>query len=109
MNIPTIAKIQTYTAAHFGISVEDLRSYRRMHGIARARHIAMFLSRELTQRSYPDLGRRFNRDHSTVITAVYGIRLMISENDQLALRVQIIAHSIAWADQFLAPYREWAL
>ncbi len=67
---PTIASIQDAICKHFGISREDLLSRSRAQRLAWPRHVAMYLTRELTDHSLPVIGRHFGgRDHSTVLNA----------------------------------------
>jgi chromosomal replication initiator protein len=67
----TIEMVQNEVARQFGLHVNDLRGNRRTQDVAYARHIAMYLSRELTEASLPQIGTRFGgRHHSTVIHAV---------------------------------------
>ncbi|MEM8916684.1 MAG: helix-turn-helix domain-containing protein, partial [Pseudomonadota bacterium] len=67
----TIDEIQRAVAEHFRIRVADMHSHRRMRSITRPRQIAMYLCKELTERSLPEIGRKFGgRDHTTVIHAV---------------------------------------
>jgi chromosomal replication initiator protein len=67
----TVEEIQRQVASHFQIRMGDMHSARRSRSIARPRQIAMYLSKQLTQHSLPDIGRRFGgRDHTTVIHAV---------------------------------------
>jgi chromosomal replication initiator protein len=67
----TIEEIQRMVCAHFKLDKSDMVSKRRLRRVARPRQIAMYLAKELTPRSYPEIGRRFGgRDHSTVIHAV---------------------------------------
>jgi chromosomal replication initiator protein len=67
----TIEEIQRQVASHYQIRVGDMHSARRSRSIARPRQIAMFLAKQLTQHSLPDIGRRFGgRDHTTVLHAV---------------------------------------
>ncbi len=67
----TVEEIQRKVAEFFGLKVADLHSPRRARNIARPRQIAMYLAKQLTTRSLPDIGRRFgNRDHTTVMHAV---------------------------------------
>jgi chromosomal replication initiator protein len=66
----TVEAIQKAVAGYFSVRITDLKGARRHKGIARPRMIAMFLSRELTGSSYPEIGLRFGgKDHSTVINA----------------------------------------
>ena len=90
----TVALIQQTVASFYEISEAEMRSARRSRRVARPRQIAMYLARELTSQSLPDIGRRFNRDHTTVIHALKTIdRLchfngdMAEEIDHLRLRL----------------------
>jgi chromosomal replication initiator protein len=62
--------IQREVARFFKIAVEELRQDRRTKHLAHARQVAMYLCRKLTKNSFPEIGARFNKDHSTVIAAV---------------------------------------
>ncbi len=67
----TIDQIQKAVADHFELKPLDMLSARRARAVARPRQIAMYLSKRLTTRSLPEIGRKFGgRDHSTVIHAV---------------------------------------
>lgn len=67
----TIDEIQKKVAEHFNIRVADMHSARRARAVARPRQIAMYLAKQLTPRSLPEIGRKFGgRDHTTVIHAV---------------------------------------
>ncbi|MEQ8588052.1 MAG: chromosomal replication initiator protein DnaA [Thalassobaculaceae bacterium] len=67
----TIEEIQRQVASHYNIRISDMYSARRARAVARPRQIAMYLSKQLTQRSLPEIGRKFGgRDHTTVMHAV---------------------------------------
>ena len=67
----TIKEIQTEVAKYFQIRVNDLCSSRRERAISRPRQVAMYLAKQLTHHSMPDIGRRFGgRDHATVVYSV---------------------------------------
>ncbi len=67
----TIEDIQRRVAEHFNIKLADMQSPRRARQVARPRQVAMFLSKQLTTRSLPEIGRKFGgRDHTTVMHAV---------------------------------------
>ena len=67
----TIEEIQKKVSEHFNIRVSDMYSARRARSVARPRQIAMYLSKQLTSRSLPEIGRKFGgRDHTTVMHAV---------------------------------------
>jgi len=70
---PSVAAIQDAVCSVLGISRAELLSAKRTPGVARARHLAMFLSRELTPLSLSQIAREFDRDHSTVIHAIRSI------------------------------------
>jgi chromosomal replication initiator protein len=66
----TIEEIQRKVAEHYNIRLTDMSSARRARAVARPRQVAMYLAKQLTQRSLPEIGRRFgNRDHTTVMHA----------------------------------------
>ncbi|WP_376097742.1 chromosomal replication initiator protein DnaA [Roseomonas sp. CCTCC AB2023176] len=67
----TIEEIQKKVAEHYNIRLTDMSSARRARNVARPRQVAMYLAKQLTSRSLPEIGRRFgNRDHTTVMHAV---------------------------------------
>ena len=67
----TVDRIQRAVCEEFGVTLTDMVSKRRARQIARPRQVAMYLSKKLTKRSLPDIGRRFGgRDHTTVMHAV---------------------------------------
>lgn len=66
----TIENIQKETAAYFALKAEDLKAKKRTQNVAFPRHVAMYLSRELTDASFPKIGDEFGgRDHTTVMHA----------------------------------------
>ena len=67
----TIEEIQKQVASHFNIRISDMHSARRARSVARPRQVAMYLAKQLTSRSLPEIGRKFGgRDHTTVMHAV---------------------------------------
>ncbi|MBR2712973.1 MAG: chromosomal replication initiator protein DnaA [Bacilli bacterium] len=80
-----IIKIQRVVAEYYNITVEDLKSKKRVSTIAFPRHIAIYLSRQLTDESFPRIGMEFGgRDHSTVMSSVDKITNEVKTNKQLA-------------------------
>jgi chromosomal replication initiation ATPase DnaA len=81
----TISDIKEAVAKVFHVTVADLDSHVRTKQLIIARHIAMWLCRNNTSASYPEIGRAFgNRDHTTVISAVQKIDKDLSQGmDQL--------------------------
>ena len=76
----TIEMIQAEVARQFGLHVNDLRGNRRTQDVAYARHIAMYLSRDLTEASLPQIGERFGgRHHTTVIHGVDKIERQLKD------------------------------
>jgi len=75
--------IQNLVAAHFNLNIQELLSPRRSRSLARPRQIAMYLAKQHTTNSLPEIGRKFsNRDHTTVIHAVKKIdELLKKDND----------------------------
>ncbi|MGQ0505748.1 MAG: helix-turn-helix domain-containing protein, partial [Myxococcaceae bacterium] len=75
--------IQREVARFYKVAVEDLRQDRRHKQLAHARAVSMYLARRLTKSSYPEIAARFNKDHSTVISAVRKIEKMRELNGVL--------------------------
>ncbi|MHC8507937.1 MAG: chromosomal replication initiator protein DnaA [Rhodospirillales bacterium] len=79
----TIEEIQKRVAQHFNIRMSDMESARRARSVARPRQVAMYLSKQLTARSLPEIGRKFGgRDHTTVMHAVRRVE-ELREHDQV--------------------------
>ncbi len=79
-----IENIQKTVAEYYKIKVSDLKSKRRTRSITRPRQIAMVLARELTNQSYPEIGKAFgDRDHTTVINACKKVEALKSSNDEI--------------------------
>jgi len=76
--------IQNLVASHFNLNINDLLSPRRPRSLARPRQIAMYLAKQYTTNSLPDIGRKFsNRDHTTVIHAVKKINELIKKDNEI--------------------------
>jgi chromosomal replication initiator protein len=63
----TIATIQARVASHFGFTMAELRGRRRYRRVSRARAIALYLAREITGASYPEIAQRFGGMHHTSV------------------------------------------
>ena len=84
IRVITVDKIQNTVSNYFNIPLSDMLSQRRSRPLARPRQIAMFLSKKMTSRSLPEIGRRFaNRDHTTVIHAVKTITRLSEQDDEM--------------------------
>jgi chromosomal replication initiator protein len=91
----TIETIQKTVATHFSVRIADLKGPRRHKGIARPRMIAMYLSRELTSASFPEIGMRFGgKDHSTVINACKRIGALQAQEPELAANVKSLRRQL---------------
>ena len=81
----TVELIQKATADHFGLKVADLKSDKRLKNLVQARQIAIWICRDMTKASYPDIGMRFGgKDHSTVIYAAKKIDTALKNDTKLA-------------------------
>ncbi len=90
-----IEDIQKVVAKHFNVSKNDMLSNRRTRIIVRPRQIAMYLSKMLTPRSLPEIGRRFGgRDHTTVLHAVRKIEQMAGDDLKLAREIELLKRLI---------------
>jgi len=79
-----VESIQNLVASHFNLNIEELLSARRSRSLARPRQIAMYLAKQHTTNSLPDIGRKFsNRDHTTVIHAVKKIDELIKKDNDI--------------------------
>lgn len=77
---PSIKSIQMAVCTAADVSLDDMLSPRRLKHIVRARHVAMMLCKRLTQRSFPEIGRRFGgRDHTTVLHGVLKMEPVLAE------------------------------
>jgi chromosomal replication initiator protein len=87
----TIDEIQRRVAEHFNIRLGEMTSERRARAVARPRQIAMYLAKQLTQRSLPEIGRKFGgRDHTTVIHAVRKIEELKHSDPALCEDVELL-------------------
>ena len=79
-NIPNdamVEKILMHVSRKYGVSVEDIKSKKKTDSIANARHVAIFIVRNITDLSLKDIGKFFGRDHSTIISSINKIELNI--------------------------------
>jgi chromosomal replication initiator protein len=91
----TIDEIQRKVAEHYNIRLTDMHSARRARNVARPRQVAMYLSKQLTARSLPEIGRKFGgRDHTTVMHAVRKIEELMEADAQIAQDVEIVRRAL---------------
>lgn len=87
----TIDSIQRRVAEHYNMRVSDMSSARRARAVARPRQVAMYLAKQLTSRSLPEIGKRFgNRDHTTVMHAVSRVSELIETDAGFAEDVELL-------------------
>lgn len=91
----TVDTIQKVVAEHYALKQADLLSERRARAIARPRQVAMWLAKQITTRSLPDIGRRFGgRDHTTVLHAVRRIEALKVDDPVLARDVDMLLRKL---------------
>jgi len=87
----TIEEIQRKVAEHYNIRLADMIGPKRLRTVARPRQVAMYLAKQLTPRSLPEIGRRFGgRDHTTIMHGVRKIEELMSTDSQLADDLQML-------------------
>jgi len=87
----SIEEIQKRVAEYFNIRVADMHSARRARQVARPRQVAMYLSKQLTTRSLPEIGRKFGgRDHTTVMHAVKKIEELRASDTSFAEDIELL-------------------
>ena len=87
----TIEEIQRRVAEHWNIRLTDMSSARRARNVARPRQVAMYLAKQLTSRSLPEIGRKFgNRDHTTVMHAVQRVGELMERDASFAEDVELL-------------------
>lgn len=90
-----IDKILLEVSREFEVSIDDICSSKRIEKITNARQIAMYIMREITPMSLPEIGKQFsNRDHSTVHHAIERVEQKISTNSALKLRIDDLIKNI---------------
>ena len=91
----TIDEIQRRVCEHFRIRQSEMGSARRAREVARPRQIAMYIAKQLTQRSLPEIGRRFGgRDHTTVIHAVRKIEELRAADAEIDADVRLLMRQL---------------
>jgi chromosomal replication initiator protein len=91
----TVDMIQKIVAEHYGLKQADLISERRARAVARPRQVAMWLAKQITTRSLPDIGRRFGgRDHTTVLHAVRRIEELKADDAGIARDVDVLLRKL---------------
>ena len=85
----SVEEIVKKVSLHFNIKVSDIKSAKRLKAVVLPRQIAMYISRQLTSSSYPEIGDRFGgKDHSTIIHAIRKIEKLMEEDFQLKSTIE---------------------
>ena len=91
----SIEDIQRKVAEHYNIKLADLVGQKRVRTIARPRQVAMYLAKQMTTRSLPEIGRRFGgRDHTTIMHGVRKIEELCAEDHGMAEDVQLLRRAL---------------
>lgn len=92
---PKVAEIQAATARRFGIPLAEMFSDRRHREVSRPRQISMYLARELTPRSLPQIGYMHGRrDHTTVMHAIRTIERLRTDDEQIDCAIREIKSAL---------------
>jgi len=91
----SIESIQKQVADHFKLKVADLKSEKRYKNFVIPRQIAIYLSRELTKASFPEIGEKFGgKDHSTVIYAVKKMKTLMDSKPDILDSYEVIKRKL---------------
>ncbi len=91
----TVEEIQRRVAEHYNIRLSDMIGPKRLRTYARPRQIAMYLSKQLTSRSLPEIGRRFGgRDHTTVLHGVKRVEELKIQDGQIAEDLEMLRRAL---------------
>jgi len=91
----TVEEIQRRVAEHYNIRLSDMIGPKRLRTYARPRQIAMYLAKQLTSRSLPEIGRRFGgRDHTTVLHGVKRVEELKIQDGQIAEDLEMLRRAL---------------
>jgi chromosomal replication initiator protein len=79
----SIDLIQKVVSDYFSIELKDIKSEKRQKNIVHARQISIWLCRDMTESSYPDIGSKFGKDHSTIIHSFKKVDKMLAESPEM--------------------------
>jgi len=95
-NAVTPATIQKAVADYYKVRLADLKSERRTRAVTRPRHVAIYLTRNLTELSLPEIGQAFGgRNHTTVLHACSRIESLVKTDENLAQEVKVLRHLVS--------------
>lgn len=95
MQVLPVARIKAVVAASYGVSMVEMRSPSHYRMFAWPRQVAMYLSRELTDQSLSDIGRRFGRDHSTVCHAIKAVEKRMADDPIYRADVEALREALS--------------
>jgi len=91
----TIEEIQRRVSEHYNIRLSDMIGPKRVRSYARPRQVAMYLCKQLTSRSLPEIGRRFGgRDHTTIMHGVRRIEELRVQDGQIAEDIEMLRRTL---------------
>ena len=90
----TVDKIFTAVYKKYGIKKEDILGERRTKDIAQARHIAIYLIRQITDMSFPGIGKILNRNHTTIISSIETVEKKIISSQAFSLEIDELIKSV---------------
>jgi chromosomal replication initiator protein len=91
----TIDEIQKKVAEYYSVRISDMHSPRRARNVARPRQVAMYLAKQLTPRSFPEIGRKFGgRDHTTVLHAVKKIEELMNTERSICEDIELLRRTL---------------
>ena len=91
----TIEMIQKHVADHYKLKISDLKSEKRLKALVVPRQIAIYLCRDMTKASYPEIGEKFGgKDHSTIIHSVKKIDGLLAADPALAETLRMLKHDL---------------
>ncbi|NNE54211.1 MAG: chromosomal replication initiator protein DnaA [Sulfitobacter sp.] len=91
----TVEEIQRKVSEHYNIRLSDMIGPKRLRSYARPRQVAMYLCKQMTTRSLPEIGRRFGgRDHTTVMHGVRRIEELKQSDSQIAEDIELLSRAL---------------
>ncbi len=90
----TIDKILHTVSSHYDVTIDELKGKKRVANISSARHIAIYMIRKLTGRSFPAIGKEFNRNHATIISSIDTVENRISNDPEFEAELNELMRSI---------------
>jgi chromosomal replication initiator protein len=98
-----VTEIQHAVCEASGVRMIEMSSHRRARSVARPRQVAMYLARELTPLSLPQIGRRFDRDHTTVLHACRTIAALVAADSRFAEHIDAMRRRLVDPNQLPLP------